>query len=115
MRRGGLAAFSPLLSSRDAVPHPSPLQLAVARRVARMVNLAAARGPWQTSCLTRSLLLARFLAARDIPFELVMAGRLEDGADDRFSAHAWVRCGDAILNDAETNTALYQPFEGRQP
>jgi len=114
--RRGLAAFPELAAPEQEAPAlPDPAQLALARRIAKMVDLAAARGPWRASCLVRSLVLARLLRARGIPCELVVGSRLDGVAAERFSAHAWVRCGDATLNDDLANTRLYQPFPRRNP
>jgi hypothetical protein len=109
----GLAAFPELFTPARELP--SPAQLAVARRIAGMVDLAAARGPWRATCLVRSLVLARFLRARGIPCQLEMGSRLDGDGDARFSAHAWVRCGDAVLNDGVANTRRYQAFQRREP
>src|SRR5690606_38891534 len=109
----GLAAFPELFTPARELP--SPAQLAVARRIAGMVDLAAARGPWRATCLVRSLVLARFLRARGIPCQLEMGSRLDGDGDARFSARAWVRCGDAVDNEGGANTRRYQAFQRREP
>ena len=70
----------------------------VGLRLGRVVERRLAHLPGDTRCLTRSLVLLRMLARRNIIAHLVI-GAL---ADDGFSAHAWVELdGHPLLNPGE--------------
>lgn len=111
LRQEGLHGLWP--GPRDARPSQqlvSQAQINVARRIARMVNLAATLTPFKASCLVRSLLLVRFLHKRGIGCELEIGGKPPAVPEEQFQAHAWVRCGTDIVNDQVENIAAYQPF-----
>ena len=111
VRSGLKVAWVKLQSAHIArLQPPSAAQLTKARRIARMVNLAAAHGLGQTSCLARSLVLMNFLHKRHIDCQLEIGGILPDTQDELFKAHAWVRCGNEIINDNEQNISHYRPF-----
>lgn len=105
--RAVLAKFQPAAPQQQP---PSTTQIAEARRIARMVQLAATHGPGHASCLVRSLVLIRLLLKRDIPCELEIGGALTDIPNGVFKAHAWVRCGSEVVNDDVQNTIQYKPF-----
>src|SRR5512143_3670455 len=67
----------------------TPEDVARARAVARLVAIAAARLPFPTTCLHRSLVLWTLLRRRDIAACLHLGARMSAG----FGAHAWVACG----------------------
>ena len=56
-------------------------------------------------CLPRSIALARHLAARNLPAELVMGVKLRP-----FAAHAWVQSGPWLLNDRIDTIRNYTPI-----
>ena len=75
---------------------PSALA-ADARRLARHVERAAGRLPFETKCLPRAIALAWMLRRRQIGYRLVIAVRpsvLRSGEDD---LHAWVEAGGSVV------------------
>lgn len=56
-------------------------------------------------CLPRSIALAHYLAARNLPAELVMGVKLRP-----FAAHAWVQSGPWLLNDRIDVIRNYTPI-----
>jgi len=68
-----------------------------ARRVGRMVNIAAGRRPLRATCLARSLLtwwlLRRWGIAGTVVFGVPVTGLA-------FAAHAWVEVAGVVVNDA---------------
>lgn len=81
-RQVQLAAQTPLLE---------PRQIEVARRVGRVVRLAARYTPWESKCLAQAMTARFLLARRQIPhaFYLGVAKDLVDG----MTAHAWICAG----------------------
>ncbi len=68
-----------------------------------VVAAAARYTPWQSLCLTQVLVTQRLLAKRNIPGQFYLGVRRGcDRTDDPtgLSAHAWLRCGDVIVNGA---------------
>ena len=88
--------------------HLAADQLPEARRIARMVNIAAFRGVYRPRCLNRSLVLCHLLRKNGLDCELVMGARLDEGD---FSAHAWVEHGNEVLNDDQQVRKKYHTFE----
>ncbi|WP_343611829.1 lasso peptide biosynthesis B2 protein [Novosphingobium sp.] len=56
-------------------------------------------------CLSRSIALARYLAARGLPGDLVIGVRLRP-----FGAHAWVQSGKWLVNDRIDTVRCYTPI-----
>lgn len=56
-------------------------------------------------CLSRSIALARYLAVRGLPADLVIAVRLRP-----FAAHAWVQSGQWLVNDRIDTIRSYTPI-----
>jgi Transglutaminase-like superfamily len=74
-----------------------PDQAVEAARVAWAVRAAAAHGPGVSSCLAQALTVTALLSRRGIPSTFCL-GVARDGASSAgIAAHAWSRCGDAIL------------------
>ncbi|MES2937369.1 MAG: lasso peptide biosynthesis B2 protein [Pseudomonadota bacterium] len=67
-----------------------------ARALGELVNLAARRGPFPASCLTRSLVLQWLLRRHGIAAQLRIGVRRLQGPLD---AHAWVEYGGVPVND----------------
>ena len=67
-----------------------------ARHLARLIAIAAARGPCRARCLTRSLLLEALLRRRGLEPELQFGTRRERS---KLHAHAWVTLDGAVIND----------------
>ena len=87
-------------------PSPAPAtleQLRVAHRIGKLVASAAKYTPWQSLCLAQVLVVQRLLAKRRIPGQLYLGVRRGcELTDDPvgLSAHAWLQCGDYIVNGA---------------
>ncbi len=98
-------------ADREAVAEgarkPSPVELARARAVARLVGVAASRVPFRVACLHRSIVLWRILRREGIACKLRLGARSGEG---RFEAHAWVECGGVALNEDAPNLSRYRPF-----
>ena len=86
------------------LPTPvSPHQSWRATRIGSLVAAAAGATPWQSRCLVQVLVVQRLLAARGIPGQLCLGVSRACGVTDDLaglSAHAWVHCGDVIVNGA---------------
>ncbi len=69
--------------------------------IGRLVATAARFTPWQSLCLTQVLVTQRLLAKRNIPGQFSLGVlRSRELTDDSsgLSAHAWLQCGDVIVN-----------------
>ena len=91
------------LKQRQSEVDPLP----EAQRAAQMVNAAARRGPYDATCLRRSLVLWWLLRRRRIATDLRIGARIEGGD---FSAHAWVEMEGTVLNDAPDVGKRYATF-----
>jgi len=88
----------PLAMPPPALP-PHLSEEAVA--IGRLVAAAGRVTPWQSLCLTQVLVVQHLLAARDIPGQFYLGVRRGcERTDDPtgLSAHAWLQCGDTIVN-----------------
>ena len=69
--------------------------------IGRLVAAASRITPWQSLCLTQVLVVQRLLASRDIPGQFYLGvrrgGELTDDPAG-LSAHAWLQCGEDIVN-----------------
>jgi hypothetical protein len=67
----------------------------------RLVAAASRITPWQSLCLTQVLVVQRLLARKNIPGQFYLGVRrgceLTDDPNG-LSAHAWVQCGEEIVN-----------------
>ena len=88
---------------REIVP-PISVELEEREQAARigiLVASAAKYTPWQSLCLAQVLTVQRLLSRRNIPgqFYLGVCKNGEEGADPTgLAAHAWLQCGDVIVN-----------------
>jgi len=76
-------------------------QITQALEIGFLVERAARYTPWQSRCLAQVLVVQRLLSARGISGQFFLAvrkGRSESAKPDSLFAHAWVRCGDVIVN-----------------
>jgi hypothetical protein len=86
-----------------AVPLPSLTseQRDEALMIGRLVAAASRFTPWQSLCLTQVLVVQRLLARRNIPGQFYLGVRRGcELTDDPtgLSAHAWLQCGEDIVN-----------------
>lgn len=80
--------------------------------LARIVNAAAARSPFPVTCLTRSLLLERWLRRDGIAAELRIGVQRNGG---HLNAHAWVECAGEPINDRADIASAFIPFDDLTP
>ena len=111
--RNGLSHFTAGLTLHRSTPSVVPItgdQLAQAIELGRLVSIAARYTPWQSRCLTQVLVLQQLLEQRQIPGHFSLGVRKGRGeAEQPFNAHAWLQCGNTIVNGAvvdDTYTTL---------
>ncbi len=75
----------------------APAQAREAEAIGWAVRAAAARIPWRCTCLTQALGASALLRLRGIPGTLYLGVTTNGALQDGLAAHAWLRCGDAIL------------------
>lgn len=104
VRLFGYKRMRMLLDGAEARPPQAPeSHRAGAKRVARMVRLAARHGVVRGNCLSRSLLLRRMLERRGIPSEIRFGVRAGVAAVE---AHAWVEHHGHSLDDGFEGNAF---------
>jgi hypothetical protein len=90
----------------------SPLaaeQQRIAYIIGKLVASTAKYTPWQSLCLAQVLVVQRLLAARNIPGQFylgVRRGRELTDDPTSLSAHAWLQCGEYIVNGAAGHEAF---------
>jgi hypothetical protein len=77
-----------------------PSDLPVARMVGWAVCSAVRNIPWQSVCLPQAVAAQWMLKRRRIPGTLYLGVAKDETREEEFAAHAWLRCGDAILTGA---------------
>ena len=94
------------LEHHKVPPPPAPAtleQLRIANRIGKLVAVAAKYTPWQSLCLAQVLVVQRLLSRRGIPGQFYLGVRRGcELTDDPtgLSAHAWLQCGQYIVNGA---------------
>jgi hypothetical protein len=89
------------------MPRPGDGDIARARRMQRLVEIAAHHGVTSGSCLSRSLTLLALLERAGIEGEL----RIGVSSPAReFAAHAWVEHRGVVLNDGDDVDRRYTPI-----
>ena len=87
-------------NSQSAVRNP--------QSVARMVRLAAERGPHRAQCLSQSLVLSWLLRRRGFDAKVCFGARKEA---QQLQAHAWVEINGSPLNEGSDPYERFVPFE----
>ncbi len=64
------------------------------------VRAVAARTPWASTCLMQAVAGAAMLRRRQTPTTLFLGVTKDTGQPEALAAHAWLRCGSAILTGA---------------
>jgi hypothetical protein len=90
-----LAALEKATPLKEQRPRGDSMSQAL--RTAELVNAAAQRGPYDATCLRRSLVLWWLLRRRGIDSRLRIGARM---TGENFSAHAWVEYQQTVLNDS---------------
>jgi hypothetical protein len=106
-----LRSWQPVQGVPLGEPHAERLNRA--RAVARLVELAARRGPYRASCLERSVVLWWLLDRRGIRTDLRVGVRQ---GPRQLEAHAWVDLRGEVLNDRDEVGQVYCAFpQGLRP
>jgi len=71
---------------------------------ARLVRIAAERGPYRAKCLEQSLVLRWLLLRQGIEARILFGARKED---EQMQAHAWVEVNGVALNE---DNGVYRDF-----
>ena len=71
---------------------------------ARMVRIAAERGPYHAKCLEQSLVLRWLLLRQGVEARILFGARKED---EQMQAHAWVEVDGLVLSE---DNGVYQHF-----
>jgi hypothetical protein len=77
--------------------------------IGKLVATAAQYTPWQSRCLVQVLVVQRLLARRNIPGQFYLGvhkGAEGGAAPTGLSAHAWLQCGDCIVNGGAGHEAF---------
>lgn len=110
LKRRGLAAVQQrLLHGDDGGPAPA-VDLARAERLAWVVQVAAAYGPWPANCLQRSVCLTWYLHRQGLASDLRIGVR--QGDDRPLDFHAWVEHDGAVIGDRRDVRERYAVFPG---
>ena len=79
-----------------------------ADQIARLVRIAASRGPAQPTCLPRAMVLWALLRRHGIDAGIRFGVRK---IDNEIEAHAWVEVGEQLIEDAGDAEDSFSPFE----
>jgi hypothetical protein len=85
--------------------------VARARHVSRLVEMAARHTPISNTCLHRASVLTTLLRREGIDAQVRLGVRKNDGILD---GHAWVECGGTIVPDGPTVAQEYAPLSWRE-
>ena len=113
LRRYKLRRLQSILGRGPAprrVESPPAARHAEAERLAWVVQVAAAYGPWPANCLQRSLVLWWFLRRRGLTGDLRIGVR-RDPATQRLDFHAWVEHEGVVVNDRRDIRSRYATFD----
>lgn len=95
-------------------------KLEAATRIGKLVACAARCTPWESRCLVQVLVTQRLLSGRNIPGQFHLgvnkSGENYPGSTD-LTAHAWLQCGDVIVNGGSGHEAftVVSTFSWGQP
>ncbi len=101
-----LATLAPI--DKNTGPGQKQATVYQAHVTAKMVTVAAQRGPFRASCLPQSLVLWWLLRRQGIDNELRFGVRKNP---DRLEAHAWVELSNTVLNDRADVSRRFLPFK----
>jgi hypothetical protein len=84
----------------------SPEDSQKALMIGQAIRSAANHTPWESVCLPQAVVAQWMLKQRHISGTLYLGVIKEAAKPERIAAHAWLRCGEAIL----TGSANHQQF-----
>lgn len=114
LRRWGLRRVQLRLSRRPIRHRWRPVDDGeaheAARRIAWVVQVTAAYGPWPANCLQRSIVLWWFLRRRGLEGDLRIGVR-RDPERGGLDFHAWIEHDGAVINDRRDVRERYATFD----
>lgn len=78
-----------------------PTDLHLARMIGGAIRSAVNYTPWESVCLPQAVAAKWMLKRRRIPCTVYLGVMKDDNKPDKLAAHAWIRCGQAILTGAK--------------
>lgn len=84
----------------------SPAEEAEARRVARLVDMAARYTPWESKCLVRAVMVRLFLGFYGISYVIYLGVKKSDNDTQDMMAHAWVCVGGRVVIGGRGHSAF---------
>jgi hypothetical protein len=78
----------------------NPEQSADVEKIGWSLRAVSARTPWESACLTQALAGMVMLQRRGIQAFLLLGVSRADSGPDSMAAHAWLKCGEAIVTGA---------------
>ena len=97
-----------LIDLQQSSDRPSTTDMIKARRWVLALDRASRRGLFRPTCLPRALALQRLLRRHHIGGSYVRIGVRLDG--DALRAHAWIVCGDTVIDDDPAAVRQYVPL-----
>ena len=85
---------------RESAPEAPPADLQYARLIGQAVRSAAGNTPWESVCLPQAVTGQWMLKRRRIAATLYLGVAKADAKPEQLAAHAWLRCGEAIITGA---------------
>lgn len=82
---------------RESAPEAEPAELQQARLIGQAVRSAANNTPWESVCLPQAIAGQWMLKRRHVSATLYLGVVKADAKPGQLAAHAWLRCGVAIL------------------
>jgi hypothetical protein len=84
----------------------SPEDAQKALMIGQAIRSAASHTPWESVCLPQAVVAQWMLKQHHISGTLYLGVAKEEAKPEKIAAHAWLRCGEAIL----TGAANHQQF-----
>lgn len=75
-------------------------EMEIAKKVGESIMRASAYTPWESACLTQSLVAQKMLQKRGISGVFYLGVAKDEENKEKMEAHAWTQCGDAIITGA---------------
>ncbi len=100
-------AFFERTIRRPTEAEQSDSTLDEARRIARLVRIAATRSLYAANCLQRSIVLWWLLRRRGVTSDIRFGCRV---GENGWEAHAWVECRDQVIGDSADVRERFAPF-----
>jgi len=94
--------FKKLVKSLDhqkdtVAPRLKRVQMETAHAIGEAVRTAAGNTPWESACLVQTLTAQRMLGKRGIGGIFHLGAAMDDAAEEKLKAHAWLLCDNTII------------------